>query len=42
MRPSDNFINILQAGFVRTDPESVKKTDNLTDFFVLLALDLRA
>jgi len=30
-----NFINILQAAFASTDPESIKKTDNLTVFFAL-------
>jgi len=30
-----NFINILQEAFTRTDPESKKKTDNLTVFFAL-------
>jgi len=31
-----NFINVLQAGFIRANPESAKKTDDLTVFFVLL------
>jgi len=35
-RPGVNFINILGAAFMRTDPESAKKTDNLTVFFSLL------
>jgi len=34
--PGVNFINILRAAFVRPDPESAKKTDNLTVFFALL------
>jgi hypothetical protein len=28
-----NFMNVLRAPFVHADPESVKKTDNFTDFF---------
>jgi len=35
-KSSVNFINILQAAFTRTDPNSAKKTDNLTAFFVHL------
>jgi len=31
-----NFINILQADFGLRDPESAKKTYNLTVFFALL------
>ncbi len=34
--PGFNFINNLQAAFMRADPESAKKTDNLTVFFMLL------
>jgi len=30
-----NFINILPAAFTCADPKSVKKTDNLTVFFML-------
>jgi hypothetical protein len=30
--PGVNFINILQAAFALEDPESAKKTDNLTVF----------
>jgi hypothetical protein len=30
-----NFINVLQATFAHTDPQSAKKTDILTVFFVL-------
>jgi len=33
--PEVNFINILPAAFTSTDPKSVKKTDNLTVFFML-------
>jgi len=35
-QPGVNFINILRAAFVRADPKSVKKTDNLTVFFAFL------
>jgi len=31
-----NFTNILSAAFMRVDPKSAKKTDNLTVFFALL------
>ncbi len=31
-----NFINILRAAYMCADPESAKKTDNLTVFFALL------
>jgi len=31
-----NFKNVLQAAFAHTDPESTKKTGNLTVFFTLL------
>jgi len=31
-----NFINSLQAAFESADPESAKKTDNFTVFFMLL------
>jgi hypothetical protein len=31
-----HFIYILQAAFIPTDPESTKKTNNWTVFFVLL------
>jgi len=34
-RTGVNFINILQSTFANSDPESTKKTDNLTVFFVL-------
>jgi len=34
--PGVNFINILRATFVRADPKSAKKTDNLTAFFAVL------
>ncbi len=30
--PGVNFINILRAAFALTDPDSTKKTDNLTVF----------
>jgi len=30
-----NFINVLIAAYTRADPESAKKTDNLTVFFAL-------
>jgi len=30
-----NFINILEAAFMRADPERTKKIDNLTVFFAL-------
>ncbi len=33
--PGVNFVNVLQAAFERTNPKSVKKTDNLTVFFAL-------
>ncbi len=36
LTPGVNFINILRAAFLSADPESAKKTDNLTVFFVLL------
>ncbi len=36
MPPGVNFINILQSAFMCSDPESAKKTDGLTVFFVLL------
>jgi len=35
-RQGVNFINVLRAAFTRTDPKSVKKTDDLTVFFALL------
>ncbi len=35
MFPWVNFINILGAAFRQADPESAKKTDNLTVYFVL-------
>jgi len=31
-----NFTNVLRAAFTLIDPESVKKIDNLTEFFTLL------
>ncbi len=31
-----NFTNVLQSAFAHADPESAKKTDNLTVFFSLL------
>ncbi len=31
-----NFINVLRAPFIRTDPKSTNKTDSLTVFLVLL------
>ncbi len=34
--PEVNFINVRGATFTRADPESAKKTDVLTVFFVLL------
>jgi hypothetical protein len=34
-RPGVNFINDAQAAFACADPESAKKTDNLTVFFTL-------
>jgi len=37
-RPGVNFINVLQAAFALTDPNSNKNTDNLTIFFALLGL----
>ncbi len=36
IRSGFNFINIVQAAFMRADPESIKKTNSLTVFFVLL------
>jgi len=30
-----NFINVLWAAFTHADPESIKKTDNLTIYFTL-------
>jgi hypothetical protein len=30
-----NFVNVLRAAFACADPESAKKTDNLTSFFAL-------
>ncbi len=33
--PRVNFVNVLRAAFACTDPESEKKTDGLTVFFVL-------
>jgi hypothetical protein len=33
LTPGVNFINILQAAFMRAGPESAKKTDNLNVFF---------
>jgi len=41
LTPGVNFINILQAAFVSTDPQSIKKTDNLTVFFTLLGSALQ-
>jgi len=35
-RPGVNFINILRAGFMLVDTESIKKIENLTVFFMLL------
>jgi hypothetical protein len=32
--PGDNLINIQQAAFAHPDPESAKKTENLTVFFL--------
>jgi hypothetical protein len=37
LTPGINFINVLQAAFTRADPESLKKTDNLTVFFLIWA-----
>jgi hypothetical protein len=34
--PGVNFINILRTAFMLIDPKSIKKIDNLTDFFTLL------
>jgi len=34
--PGVNFINVLHTTFTLVDPESVKKIDNLTVFFMLL------
>jgi len=34
--PGVNFINVLWAAFMPSDPESAKKTDNFTVFFALL------
>ena len=34
--PGVNFINVLHTAFTLVDPESVKKIDNLTVFFMLL------
>jgi len=36
MHDGFHFIHILRAAFTRADPESAKKIDNLTVFFVLL------
>jgi len=36
LTPGVNFINVLQAPFMRLDPESAKNTDGLTVFFALL------
>jgi len=33
--PVINFINVLQAAFMRANPKSAEKTDNLTVFFAL-------
>jgi len=35
-QPGVNFINILRVAFACADPESSKKTENLTVFFALL------
>jgi len=36
LTPGVNLINILRAAFMRADPESAKKTDNLTISLSLL------
>ncbi len=35
-RPGLNFINILRTAFTLADPKSVKDTDDLNVFFMLL------
>jgi hypothetical protein len=35
-RSSVNFINVLQAAFMHTDPKSVKKDIQVVSFFTLL------
>ncbi len=43
MPPGVNFINILLSAYTCSDPESAKKTDGLTVFFVLLeSLSIKA
>jgi len=36
--PGVNFINVLRAAFTLVDPESAKRTDNLSVFFIILEL----
>ncbi len=35
-RAGVDFTKVLHAAFMRSDPKSAKKTDYLTEFFVLL------
>jgi len=36
LSPGVNFTNILRPAFTLVDPESLKKIDNLTFFYMLL------